>query len=139
MRFLESTPDGGPESPVRAFFLFEIKGLCSIALLKFNPGSRDNFHSHAFNAWTWFLRGSMYEERLRYGRVERRNYRRSFIPKVTTRDNLHKVVARTTSWCFTLRGPWSKTWTELTPDQKVLITLTSGRRTVKRENFSDRK
>lgn len=139
MRILQATPDGGRDSPVRAYFLFEIKGLCSVALLRFNSGSRDNFHSHAFNAWTWFLRGSMYEERVYRGQgIKRRNYKFSLKPKFTSRHNLHRVVARCKSWCLTIRGPWSKTWTELTPDHDTLITLTHGRKIVKTEKYRGR-
>jgi len=35
--------------------------LFSIVLLRFEGESRSNFHSHAFNAWTWLLSGSMVE------------------------------------------------------------------------------
>lgn len=57
--FLVKKKDGGPESPVDAYFLVELKGLFSIALLKFNKGCREAFHSHAFDAWTWFLSGDL--------------------------------------------------------------------------------
>ena len=65
MRVLESAPDGGDTSGVRAFFLFESKRFGSIALLRFNKGSRDAFHSHAFNALTWWLWGEVLERCIR--------------------------------------------------------------------------
>lgn len=130
MRFLQKTPDGGPESPVRAYFLFEIKGLCSIALLKFNKGSRDNFHSHAFNALTWFLWGDMEEYKVDGTSTP---YKRSFLPKVTKKDNMHKVMAFKTSWCLTIRGPWQDTWKEYNEKYNRVTTLTHGRKIVKEE------
>jgi DNA modification methylase len=45
LKFLTKTKDGGPESPVDAYFLFEIKSLCSVALLKFNRGCREAHHT----------------------------------------------------------------------------------------------
>lgn len=131
MRLFSKVKDGGLESTVDAFFLFEIKWLCSIALLRFNKGSRENYHSHAFNAMTWFIKGDMKEHRLDILSITR--YRRSLIPKFTSRNNLHKVIANKTSWCFTIRGPWSKTWTEYNVSDAAKITLTHGRKIVKVE------
>lgn len=114
--------DGGPESPVDAYVLFEVKWLCSIMLLKFNKGGREAFHTHAFNALTWFLFGNIVEEDISGGKY---TYRRSVFPKVTKKNKNHRVFANLDSWCFTVRGPWSKTWSE-TLDGKE-ITLTHGR------------
>lgn len=129
MRILQKTKDGGPESTVDAYFLFEFKKLFSIALLKFNKGSRNNYHSHAFNALTWFLWGYMDECRLLSdGRtLKHREYRRSLIPKFTSRDNMHKVYAHETSWVLTIRGPWSKTWEEYDPTTNQVFELSHGR------------
>lgn len=103
MKFLTKCKDGGPESPVDAYVLVEIKGLFSIMLLKFNKGQREAFHTHAL---TWFLSRKMQEEKIG-GEVHQ--YQRSLVPKVTRKDNNHRVKD---SWCFTLRGPWQDTWTE---------------------------
>jgi hypothetical protein len=127
MRFLQKTKDGGPESPVDAFFLFEIKSLFSVAVLRFNKGSRENFHSHAFNALTWFISGQL-EEEVYNGNSS--SYRRRLFPKITKRSCVHKVIAHETSWCFTIRGPWMDTWYEVNKDGK-LIMLTHGRKIVK--------
>lgn len=127
MRFFEKAKDGGAHSNVDAYFLIEIKSLFSIALLKFNKGTRENFHNHAFNAWTWFIKGDLVEETP----ISRpKNYRRSLLPKVTKKENMHRVIALKDSWAITLRGPWSRTWKELTPQGKT-ITLTHGRKVIK--------
>jgi hypothetical protein len=60
MRFFHHGKDGGPESPVEGYWLFEIKWLCSIVLLKFNDGGREAYHSHAFNALSWLLKGDLH-------------------------------------------------------------------------------
>ncbi len=131
MKFFTWAKDGGPESPVDAFFLFEIKSVCSVALLRFNPGSREASHTHAFNAWTWFLSGELLEEYLDDdGVIKYKFYKRSLLPKVTRRSRNHRVLADRTSWCFTVRGPWAKTWTEDTDTHR--ITLTHGRKIVER-------
>ena len=133
MRFLTKVKDGGPNSPVDAYVLLEIKPLFSIMLLKFNPGSRGIYHSHAFNALTWFLKGNMWEEQPD-GEVNQ--YRRSFLPKFTPRRMLHNVVSYTTSWCFTIRGPWEDQWEE--HDGLKITTLTHGRKIIKEEIWDGR-
>ena len=123
MSFFKKAKDGGPQSPVDAFFLFEIKSLCSIALLRFNPGGREAFHTHAFNAWTWFLYGELLEEHLTSdGWVKYSFYKRSLFPKITRRSRNHRVYAERTSWCLTIRGPWADTWTEDTSTHHTVLT-----------------
>lgn len=126
--------DGGPQSPVDAYFLCEFKGLFSIALLKFNKGRRESFHSHAFNAWTWFLYGSLIEESID-GQFHW--YTRSLLPKVTRRKKMHRVEANKDSWCFTVRGPWTKDWQEIDKERNVKTTLTHGRIVTKEEEYVD--
>jgi hypothetical protein len=125
MRLLQKAKDGGSESPVDAYFLIEIKSLFSIALLKFNKGGRENYHSHAFNALTWFICGNLIEQDVS---GELYIYFPSLVPKVTKRAKMHRVIASRDSWCLTLRGRWVDTWTEF--DGKKVITLTRGRKVV---------
>lgn len=132
MKFFKRSKDGGPESPVDAFFLFEIKSIGSIALLRFNKGDREAFHTHAFNALTWFIRGDLVEESLNteYNYKNYHFYRRSLLPKITRREKNHRVYAYSTSWCLTIRGPWAKTWTE--DDETHHTVLTHGRKIIER-------
>ena len=118
---LSKTKDGGPKSPVDAYFLIEIKGLFSIALLKFNKGCREEYHTHAFNAYTWFLKGDLLAEDVNGSTL---TYKRSLIPKVTLKGKNHRVKAIKDSWCFTLRGPWDDSWTEY--DEKLDVTTVLG-------------
>ena len=129
MRLFSKVKDGGPESPVNAYFLFELKSFGSIALLRFNKGTREAFHTHAFNALTWFLLGSMEEEIFK---GSSKKYKVSFIPKLTKRTDNHRVKADKTSWAVTIRGPWAETWTEDTPDKTTVFA--HGRRIVEEKN-----
>ena len=63
MKFMQTVKDGGEESHVWAHVLIELKGWFSIMVLRFEPGSRAAYHSHAFNCFSWILRGKL-EERL---------------------------------------------------------------------------
>ncbi len=127
MKLFSKAKDGGPESPVDAYFVVECKGLFSIALLKFNKGGREAFHTHAFDAWTWFLKGDLTEQDVS-GATYR--YSRSLIPKLTKKSKNHRVVAEKDSWCLTVRGPWQKNWTEYNAEKDITTTFSPGRQVV---------
>ena len=130
MRCFSKAKDGGPESPVDGYFLIEIKNLFSIALLKFNKGGREAFHTHAFDALTWFLCGDLEEEDVS---GDNYTYTRSILPKITRKGKNHRVKANKDSWCFTIRGAWDSTWTEYNKNKKQTTTFTHGRKILKVE------
>jgi hypothetical protein len=126
--------DGGPETNVIGYWLIEWKSVFSIALLRFSKGSRENFHSHAFNAVSWILRGRISVRRMSHVPplvLPPVDYTPSLRPIVTSRGNLHKVygVADAT-WALTIRGPWRKTWKEYNAKTGKTITLSHGREVV---------
>jgi hypothetical protein len=122
----EKGKDGGPESKVDGFWIFRHKKLFSVALLRFNKGSREAYHSHAFNAVSWVLTGGLMEVvRSRYG-WDVTGYCPSIKPVFTPRDRMHKVYGvAEDNWVFSLRGPWKDEWQEVVGDE--VITLTHNR------------
>jgi hypothetical protein len=132
MKFVEKASDGGTDSGVTGYFLFEIKPLFSIVLLHFRKGTREAYHSHAFNAITLWLRGRVIEHRLRcneYGDIYKQStqYRPGQL-KYTGRTNMHKVQSLGDSYALSIRGPWAKTWKEFKAGK--IVTLTNGRKVV---------
>jgi len=127
-RIFYTKPDGGNDSGVTGYFLIEWKILFSIGVLKFNQGSREAYHSHAFNAFTWWICGRAVEQRIEEDGIYIKWYERSWKPKYTPRENLHRVYVYWTSWAFTIRGPWEDTWKEYKGG--VETTLTHGRKIV---------
>lgn len=126
MKWFTKSYDGGPNSGVTGYWLLEWKKGISIVLLHFSPGSREAFHSHAFNAFTWWLRGSVIEEHVNW---EVKTWKPSLIPKWTPRNCYHKIIASSRgAWALSIRGPWSDTWKETKGDKE--ITLTHGRKIV---------
>jgi len=123
--FFSKRKDGGDESSVTGYFIVAIKPLFTVVLLRFDGGSREAFHSHAFNCLSWVLKGELREE-MRDGRVY--PLRRSLFPFLTTRKDFHKVSSLTErSWVLSIRGPWAKTWMEHLPLENRDRTLTHGR------------
>jgi hypothetical protein len=129
MKLLRKAKDGGPDSTVTGYWLIEWKRLFSIVLLRFDNGSRDAYHDHAFNAVSWVLSGTLieYVSRLQ-SLADIRLYRPSIRPVLTSRETMHKVVSRGTTWVLSFRGPWRDTWNEVTPEGTR--SLTHGRRVI---------
>lgn len=120
--------DGGPESNVRCWGV-ECKGLFSVLLLCFGQGSREAFHTHAFNSVSWLIRGRLWEcwgghaPDIAYEFW----YRPSITPIYTKRHWMHKVAGQhVRNWVFTLRGPWVDHWQDGQPGDTK--TLTHGRK-----------
>lgn len=125
MNFLNVTKDGGPESKVWAHWLIEVKGLFSVVLLRFEDGSREAFHSHAFNSISWVLRGTLIEEHLN-GTTEL--HIEGWKPIKTLRSTFHRVTSIGRSWVLSFRGPWADKWEEYLPHDDMTVSLTHGRR-----------
>ncbi len=135
MKLFHYGKDGGPDSTVWGFWLIEIKSLFSVALLCFENGSREAYHSHAFNSISWLLSGRLvenviYKTSRTHWEAFSIDHSPSLEPILTSRDRIHKVESVGRSWVLTLRGPWHKYWTEYIPVDDKLVTLTNGRKIV---------
>lgn len=128
MKVLNWCKDGGEQSTVKGLFIIEIKSLFSIVLLRFSDGSRDAFHSHAFNCWSWVLTGKLIEDHINGQKNPLpRTWRELLLGFGTYRTTFHKVTSFGTSWVLSVRGPWSKQWMEYLPDERRLGSLEHGR------------
>ena len=127
MKFFKHMKDGGPESKVDGYWLVEIKSLFSVVLLLFSNGSREAYHSHAFNAYSWVLQGRLHE----YPLHSWSNYYAPSLKMIfTPRRMFHKVTSIGDTWVLSFRGPWADTWQEFLPDKAKFQTLTHGRKVV---------
>lgn len=123
MKLFRKSHDGGKDSGVTGYWIIECKSLFSIVLLRFSKGSREAFHSHAFNALTWWLSGEVIEE---YENGDKsKTWSPSIYPKYTPKSCFHKIVALRESWAISFRGAWDKTWKESKNGETY--TLTHGR------------
>jgi hypothetical protein len=144
MKLCTLSKDGGPESTVWAYTLIEIKCLFTIVLLRFENGSRDAYHSRAFDCISWLLSGGLVETRQpecqTSGRCAKPNaacdapsvytYLPNWWPIITRRAHHHKVVSVGRSWVLSFRGPWAATWRETDGATGEVSTLRSGREVV---------
>jgi hypothetical protein len=127
MKLCHVGKDGGKNSTVWGFWPIEVKSLFSVALLVFEHGSRDAYHSHAFNSISWVLRGRLTEH---FFDGETYHHGPSLRPIRTSREDFHKVVSEGRTIVLTFRGPWLRTWREFLPKENRHLTLTSGRKEV---------
>ena len=124
MKLFKVSKDGGKKSTVTGLFLIEWKQAFSIAFLKFDQGSRENFHSHAFNAITFWMPGSDVTEHHTDG--TKIDWHFGF--KLTPRNCFHKIYANKTSYAFTIRGRWVEEWKEYNKANNETIVMTNGRK-----------
>lgn len=127
MKLFKKGFDGGSQSNVTGYWLIEIKPLFSIVLLRFGKGSREAYHTHAFNALTWFIKGEVEEI---HNSGKRITWKPSLKPKITKRECYHKVFAKDTTWALSIRGPWVDTWKEFRERSNKEVTLTHGRKEI---------
>lgn len=126
MRLLFKSKDGGKDSNVTGYWLFESKSFGSVVLLRFDKGSREAFHTHAFNAISWIISGYILE--VTQDGLEYVHITPTLKPLYTARDRFHRVFGVSEkTWVFSIRGPWSKTWKEYLPDEGRYVTLSNGR------------
>lgn len=126
MKLFKKMKDGGPDSTVTGYWLVESKKYFSIVLLKFEGRSREAYHTHAFNAWSWILPfGNGLLEHYIDG-TSKFLKPDSFVH--TPKELMHKVDSNGTNWVLSFRGPWSDTWKEI--NEQGSQTLTHGRRVI---------
>lgn len=115
---------------VTRYTLIEIKWLFSIYLHSIETFAQDRFHTHAFNALMWILRGG-YTDVIKHGigpncPTETKEFRAGdfrYIP----RELNHKLTrAKPGTLSLLVVGPYSTIWTEETDDNTLRI-LTRGR------------
>lgn len=127
MKLFHKAKDGGPKSTVTGYWLIEAKKLFSIALLKFDDGSREEYHSHAFHSLNFILKGRVREERLGKGVF---HHKASLLPILTLKSTFHRVFSDGVTWVLTFRGPWDYLWKEYSPKDNVVTVLGHGRKVV---------
>lgn len=133
MKWFFKRKDGGQDSYVTGYWLVEAKKGISVCLLRFDENTRENFHSHAFNCFSWVLTGGLFEQFHTPGAWARVKYHLpSFKPFITRKTDLHRVKSipgKGTSWVLSFRGPWDNTWYEVDTQNNV-VNLTHGRHVV---------
>ncbi len=113
---------------IQRFTLFELKNIGGIIINLFNTQTQDRYHSHAFAAWSWMIKGFYFEDVWLNGKATTKRISKSrFIPK----DYTHKITySAPNTISITFEGPWDYQWAEYFDDGRVKI-YTWGRKVLK--------
>lgn len=110
---------------IKRFTIIEIKYLFGIIVNIFNTENQDRFHSHAFHAFSFMIKGYYYEHVIIGTECVTKKIEKSrFIP----RNYIHKITKSTkNAMSITFEGPWESTWNEYFDNGRVK-TYTWGRK-----------
>lgn len=111
-----------------AYTLFEHKNLFSIIIYHWKSIAQNRFHTHAFSALAFLLRGSYTEERIVNGKIETHKVKGIFKPRFLPKNYTHRILqAKPKTWSIVFVGPWIPYWFEYFHDTKTWVKYTWGR------------
>lgn len=116
---------------INAYTIFEHKKLFSIIIYHWKTIRQNRFHSHAFAALAFLLKGSYTEERIVNGKVEKNVIKDILKPRYLPRNYTHRILeAKPKTWTIVFTGPWIKHWYEYFQDTKTWIKYAWGRKVI---------
>jgi len=122
------------EGHVVAFTLFEWKYLFSIIIYQWKTIKQNRFHSHAFPAWAFLLRGQYEEEVYTDKGIEKRVVNQWMKPRWLPRNYTHRILqAAPKTWTIIFVGPWHDFWYEWFEEENVWVKYTWGRKVVEKK------
>lgn len=117
---------------VTQYTVFECKWLFSIIFYRWNTVDQIRFHTHAFAAYAFLLRGWYRESVMVDSVVEARTVDQTFKPRFLPKNYCHSIgYAKPNTVTMVIAGPWQKTWKEYFPDTKKWVTYGWGRKVIK--------
>jgi len=116
---------------INAYVLFESKHLFSIILYNWKTIEQNRFHTHAFSAIAFLLKGGYVEEKIIDRKIVINNVNNKFIPRYLPKNYCHRILkAEPKTWTIIFVGPWIKYWYEYFQDSKKWIRYTWGRKKI---------
>lgn len=116
-----------------AYTLFEHKYLFSIIVYHWKTIKQNRFHSHAFPAVAFLLRGEYEEEVYSRGNIIKKTVNQWLKPRWLPRNYTHRILAaKPKTWTVVFTGPWIKHWYEYFDDTKTWVKYAWGRKVVEK-------
>lgn len=113
---------------VTQFTLFECKQLFSIIFYKWNTVDQVRFHTHAFNAYAFLLRGYYHEKIIKDNKIIEKTVDQILKPRFLARNYCHSIgYAKPNTMTVVISGRWQKNWKEYFPDTGTWVTYSWGR------------
>jgi len=132
--FLKKSEVALGKGSVTQYIVFENKYFCSLIFYKWNTIDQVRFHTHAFSAVAFLLKG-WYWEKVKFKDITMDNFVNvPLIPRYLPKNYCHAVGhAKPGTMTMVLVGPWQDTWKEYFPDSETWVTYTWGRKIIKKE------
>lgn len=119
---------------VTQYIIFENKYLFSLIFYRWDTIDQVRFHTHAFPAIAFLLKG-WYWEKVLFNGIEMTNFVNvPLVPRYLPRNYTHAIGnAKPGSLTMVIAGPWQKYWWEFFPDTKKWVQYTWGRKVVDKD------
>lgn len=113
------------------YTIFENKYFGGIWIYNWKTILQNRFHTHAFNAYAFLLRGSYIEEVIENNIIITKNVNQWLKPRFLPKNYCHRILkAQPNTWTIVFFGKWSKFWYEYFEDTKTWIKYTWGRKII---------
>tara|TARA_R110000850_G_scaffold100075_1_gene207169 strand:- start:163 stop:627 length:465 start_codon:yes stop_codon:yes gene_type:complete len=121
---------------VTQYTLFECKELFSIIFYRWNTIDQVRFHTHAFNAYAFLLKGYYHEKIISKGKTTDNIVNQILKPRFLAREYCHSIgYAKPNTMTLVITGSWQDTWQEYFPDTKKWVTYSWGRNKIDSKSY----
>jgi hypothetical protein len=118
-----------------AYTIFEWKYLFSIIIYHWKTIKQNRFHSHAFPAVAFLLKGKYEEETYKKGEIKQNIVNQWLKPRYLPRNYVHRILkADPGTYTIIFVGPWMKHWYEYFENTKTWIKYGWGRKIINKSN-----
>lgn len=119
-----------------AYTLFEWKYLFSIIIYHWKTIKQNRFHSHAFPAYAFLLKGKYVEEVYKKGIIKQKTVNQWLKPRWLPRNYTHRILkADPGTYTIIFTGRWIKYWYEYFDDSNTWAKYNWGRKVVEKSNI----
>ena len=128
IKFLTSKKVALGKGNVTQYTLIECKELFSVIFYRWNTIDQVRFHTHAFNAYAFLLRGYYEEKIIVDGEIIEKTVNQWLKPRFLAKNYCHSIgYAKPQTMTLVITGAWQDTWQEYFPDTKKWVTYSWGR------------
>ena len=117
------------------YTIFENKKFGGIWIYNWKTIEQNRFHTHAFSAYAFLLKGSYIEEVIKDGKIIKKEVNQWMKPRYLPRNYCHRILeAKPKTWTIVFFSKWINHWWEYFNDSKTWVKYGWGRKIIKKIN-----
>jgi hypothetical protein len=117
------------------YTIFENKSFGGIWIYNWKTILQNRFHTHAFKAYAFLLRGGYIEEVIEDGKILTRSVSRWMRPRYLPKNYCHRILrAEPNTWTIVFFGKWVPNWWEYFKNTNTWVKYSWGRIVVDKIN-----